>query len=122
MTNIARNESAEALQETRDAFTEACRILGYTELTRALIETQNSFTEACRVLGNTELTREAEEVIDILGVTEDGKRQCRLAPFYRAIVTETVDKAAQLLRKHPEALLSDDERALLDLMLRTATS
>jgi hypothetical protein len=99
MKNIAQNERTYVLNETRNAFAEACRVLGYTEP-----------------------NREAEEVIDILGVTEDGKRQGRLAPFYPASITEAVDKAAHLLRKYPEALLSDDERDLLDFVLKRVTS
>ncbi len=63
--------------------------------------------------------READEVIDHLGVTEDGQRGGRLAAFYPEAMTAAVDRAARLARRHPEALLDEGHRALLDLLVAT---
>ncbi len=82
-------------------------------------DTKNAFALACTALGYPEPTREAEEVIDLLGVTEDGKRGARLAPFYSESMTTLVDRAARLARLYPEALLEETHIELLDLLVRT---
>jgi hypothetical protein len=80
-------------------------------------ETRAAYHEACSALGYREPTREAAEVIDLLGVTEDGQRVAHLAPFYPNELTTTVDRAARLARIYPEALIDEHQLALLDLLL-----
>src|SRR5580704_2619795 len=80
-------------------------------------ETRAAYREACTLLGYAKASREADEVIDLLGVTEDGRRGARLAPFYPNELTAAVDRAAHLARMYPEALIDQNHRALLDLLL-----
>lgn len=82
-------------------------------------QTRAAYGEACALLGYATPNREAAEVIDHLGLTEDGQRGGRLAPFYPVSITATVDCAAQLARRYPEALLDETHAALLDLLVAT---
>ncbi len=82
-------------------------------------ETRTAYREACALLGYSTPNREADEVIDYLGVKEDGRRGGRLAAFYRESVSVAVDRAARLARLHPEALIDEDQLALLDLLVAT---
>lgn len=84
-------------------------------------KTRTAYAEACALLGYSGPDREADEVIDLLGVTDDGQRFAKLAGFYPAPITIAVDRAAHHARKCPEALLSDGERALLDLLAMRAS-
>ncbi len=80
--------------------------------------TRVAYREACRLLGYAGPNAEADEVIDLLGRSDDGSRAARLAAFYPASLTRAVDRAAALARKNPEALLAAGDLALLDLLAR----
>jgi hypothetical protein len=80
-------------------------------------ETRTAYRDACALLGYSTPNHEAAEVIDHLGVTEDGRRGGRLAAFYPEAMTAAVDRAAGLARRHPEALLAESHLALLDLLV-----
>jgi hypothetical protein len=94
MANALHSTSPDTLKETREAYANACARLGYDGP-----------------------TPEAADVIDILGEADGGSRWARLAAFYPASMTADIDRAARLARKYPEALLSDSEQRLLDLLL-----
>ena len=85
--------------------------LGLVAATRA------AHGDACAKLGYPYPSREADEVIDLTGAGKDGRRFARLAGFYPSDLSATIDRAAALARRCPEALLSDAERALLDLLV-----
>ena len=85
-------------------------------------ETRAAYREACTLLGYSTPSREADEVIDLLGVMDDGQRGGKLAPFYPASTTAAVDHAARLARLHPEALIDESHLALLDLLVATVRS
>lgn len=84
-------------------------------------ETREAVEAARAALGYTQPNPEADEVIDFAAVDEDGQRCPYTLPFFPRGVIETVDRAALLARRYPEALLSESPRAVLDLMLGTAT-
>ncbi|MBK7578940.1 MAG: hypothetical protein IPI67_01930, partial [Myxococcales bacterium] len=79
-------------------------------------ETRTAYAKACALLGYSGPDHEADEVIDLVGVTDDGRRAARLAAFYPAPITEAIDRAARLARLHPEALLDAGHLPLLDLL------
>jgi len=85
-------------------------------------ETRLAYQHACSVLGYKRASHEFDEIIDYLGVMEDGTRAGRLAPFYPLAITEAIDRAARLAREYPEALLSAGDRDLLDLLMRQGVS
>jgi hypothetical protein len=77
-----------------------------------------TYTAAVQALGYSGRTREADEVIDLHGARESGVRDAHFVEFYPTRITDAVDQAAQAAREFPEALLSEVERQLLDLILR----
>ncbi len=84
-------------------------------------QVRRTYQGAVTALGYLERDREVDEVIDLLGVEEDGSRFGRLAGFYPTAMVDAVDLAAQTAREFPEALLADAERRLLDLIMQRGT-
>jgi len=80
--------------------------------------TRAAYREACRLLGYAGPNAEADDVIDLLGVNDDGTRSARFAEFYPLALTAAIDRAARLARRNPEALLPVNDLALLDLLAR----
>ena len=78
-----------------------------------------AYHNALNALGYGARCREADHVIDLLAADEHGHRFGDLAAFYpkRRAILDAVDRAAVLSRSTPEALLSNKERVLLDLIL-----
>ncbi len=79
-------------------------------------QVRRAYQGAVTALGYAERNREVDEVIDLLGVQEDGSRFGHLPGFYGRSVVDAVDAAARAARLAPEVFVSDAERALLDLI------